>query len=87
MQSDEVIKAGTIIVATKTQSTGCGVKYIKKGSILEVARDKPNYNNDVRVFRNAEAKEEDDYHYIDITEAIMATAKEIEMWNKGIYFI
>ena len=87
MKNPIEIKEGTILVATKVQNAACGSNYIKQGSILKVSRDKEEWRDRVKVFRNKE--EENDYNWraIDLDKVRFATSVEEQMWNKEMYFV
>ena len=87
MKTGEYIDKGTILVAIATQSTSCGINYINKGSIIKVAKDKNIYGEIFHVYRNKKAEDDDIRHSIYIENVRLANEKEIDMWNKEIYFV
>jgi hypothetical protein len=87
MKTGNIIQADTILVATDDQFTGCGIRYIKKDSIIKVARDNPEWRESVKVYRNADAEALDNYHVIDLENVREATLDEIRLWENEVYFI
>lgn len=87
MKNPIEIEADTILVAIEDQNTTCGINYIKQGSVLKVAKFKPEWRDNVRVFRNAKAEEDYNWHSIDLDKVRLATKIEEEMWNKEMYFV
>jgi hypothetical protein len=81
------LKQGTILVATANQKTGCGILYVKSGSIIKVASDTPSYRSSIYIYRNKEAEEEDRTHVINEDKVRLATPEECEAWSNCIYFI
>lgn len=78
---------GQIGVVTKLQSTGCGIKYLKKGSIVKIARDTQEFTTIVRVFRNPKEEFENNWHMCYIEDIRHAKEIEVAMYNKGQYFL
>lgn len=87
MERDNVITEGTILVVTKRQTTGCGIVYLKKDSIVEVAHTTEIWNTGVKVYRNHTNRINDEYYFAYIRDVRMATDEEIKMWNDKVYFI
>jgi hypothetical protein len=87
MKDDAVIIEGTILVATEDQLTSCGILYLKKGSIVKVARYVKDWHDDIKVFRNHEAEDDDNTHWLAKEKARLATNDEIIMWENDCYFI
>jgi hypothetical protein len=78
---------GTILVATANQKTGCGILYVKSGSIIKVAEDSPAHRSSVYIYRNQEAEKEDRTHVISKDKVCLATPEEREAWADCVYFI
>ena len=87
MKNPIEIEEGIILVATEDQKSTCGINYIKVGSIIKVARTKPEWKDTVRVFRNTLEEGEYDWYSIDLDKVRLANNIEEEMWNKEIYFV
>lgn len=83
----KLFKKGQIGVVTKLQSTSCGIKYLKKGSIVKIASDTQEFTSYVRVFRNLKEQSENDWHMCDIEDIRHAEEIEVDMYTKGIYFL
>jgi hypothetical protein len=81
------IKEGTILVCIETQATGCGIKYVKIGSIVKCAFDIEDYRSSIGVNRNERERSNDKWHHIDRTKLRLATPEEAEMYAKGIYHL
>jgi hypothetical protein len=81
-----IIAKGTIVVATRTQQTACGIKYIKQNSILEVAEDCPAWNDTVKVYRNSSEKADDNTHIIYKDKLRMADEEEVWAYESGVYY-
>jgi len=87
MQRDVKLSRGAILVVTDTQSTSCGIKYLRKGSIIELAEDKERFDHYLYVYRNHDEKGYDKEKAIGVDKVRLATPYEIEMWNNKIYFV
>lgn len=87
MKTGEIIQEGTILVAIKDQITTCGIRYIRKDSIIKVVEDKPDWKDSVKVYRNKCAETSDNYHIISIYNVREAILDEIKLWENEIYFI
>ncbi|MCK9429948.1 MAG: hypothetical protein M0R17_08080 [Candidatus Omnitrophica bacterium] len=87
MKTGETINEGTILVAIATQSTACGVKYIHTGSIVKVARETPDWREDIKVYRNQKEEREDDWKYIDRSKVRLATPGEEELWKNNVSYL
>lgn len=87
MKITAVVPKGTILVAIEDQTTFCGINYIRKGSIIKVAKNVEPWAAYVRVFRNKKAENENYYHNIDLENVREANELEIKMWDKEMYFI
>jgi hypothetical protein len=87
MKSEETVSKDTILVVTKDQMTSCGILYLKKGSIVKVARNVLDWYDEIKVFRNKEAEEDEKYHWLVKEDARLATDDEIIMWENDCYFI
>jgi hypothetical protein len=80
-------KKGTILVCISDQKTGCGILYVKVGSIIKVAEEKPEWWATIPIYRNQDAEKNDHTHSIEKEKVRLATAEEVEAWNNEIYFI
>ena len=80
-------KEGTIVVATRKEATGCGIEYIRKGSIIEVADEVCECDYYANVYRNRREKERNDTHTIDVEKLRVATKAEADCYGKGIYYV
>lgn len=87
MELGTTINEGTILVLTDYQVSSCGIMYLRKGSIVKLAREKTDWKNTVKVYRNISNEQEDNYYFADLTKVREATVDEIRMWDNGIYFI
>jgi hypothetical protein len=87
MKIGDIINEGTILVCREEQATGCGIVYLKAGSIVKCARETAQWSNSVKVFRNKKAENEEHWHPIELAKVRRAKTHEIEMWNKEIYFV
>jgi len=83
----KLFKKGQIGVVTKLQSTSCGIKYLKKGSIVKIARDTNEFTMYVRVFRNTKEESENDWYMCNIEDIRHAKEIEVDMYTNGIYFL
>lgn len=82
-----LITKGTILVCTKQQATGCGIKYLKKGSIVKCAEDCPDYRDTIMVYRNEDEMALDAWKPIDRKKLRKATPAETQMYYEGKYFL
>lgn len=87
MKIGELLTKGTIIVAEQPQSTSCGIRYIKAGSILKVAKDTYEFSDEVAVYRNKRAEQEYNWHIILLRKVRLATEEEVKMYNVDKYFV
>lgn len=78
---------GDILVVTRTQQTGCGIRYLKEYSIVKVAIDCPDWNETIRVYRNKREDEDGRTMPCSIYDVRPATDTEKEMYLNGVYFV
>ena len=83
----DFIKKGTILVCIRLQATGCGIKYLKKGSIVKCAEDCPTYRDTVQVYRNQREEDKDSWKPVDRKKLRKATPSETQMYYEGKYFL
>jgi hypothetical protein len=81
------IKKGSILVCIETQSTSCGIKYVKMGSIIKCALDAEEYYDTVRIFRNEREMSLDNWKPIDREKLRFANPEEEELYYKGVYHL
>lgn len=73
------------LVVLKSQSTGCGIVYLKRGSIVKMAENSTSHHDVVKVYRSKPEYKTKTY-YATLCECRIATAEEVEMFNNGNYF-
>lgn len=79
-------KKGAIVVAIKEEKTGCGIRYIRKNSILKMAEDIYENEEVSGIYRNRREELSHNIHYINTVKLRAATEKEDECYEKGIYY-
>lgn len=87
MKANIKIIAGTILVCIKTQSTGCGIKYCKKGSVVKCADNIPEYSETVTVFRNEREEKKNKWFPVNRDRLRLATPEESLLYVKGKHFL
>ena len=83
----KTIKKGIILVCTRDQSTGCGIRYLKKGSIVKCAAECPEWRDTVEIYRNETEMAEHDWKPVSRNKLRQATPEEEAMYYEGKYFL
>lgn len=76
---------GDHLVVVRSQSTGCGIVYLRKGSIVKMAENSTSHHNVVKVYRSKPQYKTKTY-YANLSECRLATPEECEMFNNANYF-
>ena len=87
MEATDKITAGTILVCIRTQATGCGIQYCKKGSIVKCALTPKSYHDSIPIFRNEKEEKVDKWLPVDRKKLRIASPEEVHMYYEGKYFL
>ena len=85
MEKKELFPNGTILVCISDQKTGCGILYVRRGSIVKAAHPEKQYSSWTEVYRNR--GEEATGRRVDMycKNYRVATYEESLMWSDGVY--
>lgn len=87
METTNKILAGTILVCINNQATGCGIKYLDKGSIVKCAKDCQEHRETVEVYRNENEMALGSWKAVNRNKLRLATPEESQMYYEGKYFL
>jgi hypothetical protein len=83
----ETINKGTILVSTKPQSTGCGITYLKQGSIVKCAEDSLPFQSSVKIYRNENEMALNSWKPVSRNKLRIATDDESLLYYSGKHFL